>query len=158
MSHVTLGRHRPAELPIANRDLRLPGMVVSSVGLGIAAGFTLISVVTALLVALGRHVSTTADLGVLTAMTAGMAVLLLLPAAAFTAGFAWLCLNGFLIDRFAVLRWHGWVDAERLLILMAVAALVVLLRAATVWLAPGSGEWEEKRGEPERDGPARVRR
>ena len=38
-----------------------------------------------------------------------------------TAAIAWLFCNGFLVDRFGVLRWHGRVDLVRLGILCVVA-------------------------------------
>jgi hypothetical protein len=140
-------------------------------GLGIAGGFFLISVVTALLVALGLHVDAASDLGVLAAATAVVAVLGSLPVALFAAGFSWLCLNGFLVDRLGVLRWHGLVDGGRLLTLVAVAVGVVIVRSVAVsaycWnrartgascsdAVPGPAAWSPS-GEPVRnDGDDRV--
>jgi hypothetical protein len=122
-------------------------------GLGIAGGFFLISVVTALLVALGLHVNAAADLGVLAAATAVVAVFGPLPVALFTAGFSWLCLNGFLVDRLGVLRWHGLVDGGRLLSLVAVALGVVIVRSVVVtayrWNRARSGSsWSDAVPEP----------
>ncbi len=133
-------------------DARLPETALTS-GLGIAAGFFLISVVTALLVALGLHVNSTADLGVLAAATAAVAVLGPLPVALFTAGFSWLCLDGFLVDRLGILRWHGLVDGGRLLTLVAVAIGVVIVRSVVVaayrWNRSRSGSsWSESAPAP----------
>jgi hypothetical protein len=128
-------------------------------GLGIAGGFFLISVVTALLVALGLHVHAAADLGVLAAATAVVAVLGPLPVALFTAGFSWLCLNGFLVDRLGVLRWHGLVDGGRLLSLVAVALGVVIVRSVVVtayrWNCARSGSsWSDAVPEPAERSPS----
>jgi hypothetical protein len=165
--------HRPGlNRPVLSREddprWREPALTT---GLGTAGGFFLISVVTALLVALGLHVDAAADLGVLAAATAVVAVLGPLPVALFTAGFSWLCLNGFLVDRLGVLRWHGLVDGGRLLTLVAVAVGVVIVRSVVVsayrWNRARSGsswsgavpepaEWSPS-GEPVRnDGDDRV--
>lgn len=142
-------------------DLRSQEPALTS-GLGVGAGFFLVSVVTALLVALGLHVDVTADLGVLAVATAAIAVVCSLPVALFTAGLSWLCLNGFLVDRLGVLRWHGLVDGGRLLTLVTVAIGVAIVRSAVVavrrwnrsrpgtsWAeaAPSPAEWSPS-GEP----------
>ena len=48
-------------------------------------------------------------------------------AAAFIVGLAWLVVNGFLVDRYGQLSWHGWVDLLRLLVLVAAAGVGIVL-------------------------------
>lgn len=43
-------------------------------------------------------------------------------AALATAGLAWLCCDGFLVDQYGELRWHGHADAVRLGVLALAAA------------------------------------
>ena len=48
-------------------------------------------------------------------------------AAAFIVGLAWLVVNGFLVDRYGQLSWHGWADLLRLLVLVAAAGVGIVL-------------------------------
>ena len=48
-------------------------------------------------------------------------------AAAFVTGLAWLVVNGFLVDQYGQLSWHGWADLVRLLVLVAAAGVGVAL-------------------------------
>ena len=45
-----------------------------------------------------------------------------------TAGVAWLMLNGFVEDRYGVLRWHGRTDVVVLGVLLVCGAVVASLR------------------------------
>jgi hypothetical protein len=51
-----------------------------------------------------------------------------------TAGFAWLMLNGFVEDRYGVLRWHGRGDIVGLAVLITCGAAVAGLREAQIRL------------------------
>ncbi|MGZ4553148.1 MAG: hypothetical protein ACXVXQ_06560 [Mycobacteriaceae bacterium] len=114
----------------ADPAYRLPWrhLINSKAEAGSAAGFAGVFAVTALLVELGRHVPVAVDLVVLAAVTAAIAMLVPLRAALFTGAFAWLCLNGFLINRGGSLSWHGAMDGWRLLDLLATASVAALAR------------------------------
>ncbi len=49
-----------------------------------------------------------------------------------TAGFAWLMFDGFVEDRYGVLRWHGHPDIVRLAVLLGCGAVVAVLREAQI--------------------------
>jgi len=49
-----------------------------------------------------------------------------------TASCAWLLLNGFVADRYGELQWHGRGDVVRMVVLLAIGAVVALLREAQV--------------------------
>ncbi len=68
-------------------------------------------------------------------LAAGMGLVLLvvsrhqsLGAAAFTGLIGWLCTEGFLLGRDGELRWHGLIDVILLVIALALATAVPLLR------------------------------
>ena len=69
------------------------------------------------------------DVAVLTVVVAIFAWFVRPIAALVTAALGWLLLNGFLVDHFGALRWHGEVDAVRLVTLIAAAAIVTLVRS-----------------------------
>jgi hypothetical protein len=57
-------------------------------------------------------------------------------AVACTGTLAWLLVNGFLVDRFGELSWHGRADAYRTLMIVVTAALgLVAGEMAQLWLA-----------------------
>jgi hypothetical protein len=62
--------------------------------------------------------------GVVAVAVGGFAALALDGAAvAWTGALAWLLVNGFLVDRFGELSWHGRADLYRALVLVAAAAV-----------------------------------
>lgn len=65
---------------------------------------------------------------------------------------AWLFCDGFLIDHYGELRWHGWGDAVRLAVL-AGAAYGGVVAGRICEAGAGSGRVEAA-GEREADGPA----
>lgn len=104
----------------ARRDSDVP------VGINVAWGAAAI-VVTGFVAATVPARHTDARL-VVVAVTVGLFALLTgdaLAAAAIVA-LGWLVDNGFLVDRFGQLEWHGSADAVRLAVLMAVAGLGLL--------------------------------
>jgi hypothetical protein len=68
-----------------------------------------------------RLVVVAVALGLFSALTADAL------AAAFVGVLAWLIVNGFLVDRYGQLSWHGWADLVRLLVLAAAAGVGVVL-------------------------------
>jgi len=50
-------------------------------------------------------------------------------AVACVAGLAWLVVNGFLVDRFGELSWHGTADIYRALMLISAGILGLLIAA-----------------------------
>ena len=46
-----------------------------------------------------------------------------------TAGLAWLVVNGFLVDRFGELSWHGPADIDRAVMLILAGVLGLLIAA-----------------------------
>jgi hypothetical protein len=53
-------------------------------------------------------------------------------AAVFIAGLAWLVVDGFLVDQYGQLSWHGPADLVRLVVLVATAGLGVVLGRSRV--------------------------
>ena len=99
--------------------------------LGLGIGFGAVTVVTAGLLAAAVPVTDQPmRFGV---MVAAVAVFAALTgdrvAAAWAAGLAWLVVNGFLVDRFGELSWHGPADVYRAAMLTLAGVLGLLIAA-----------------------------
>jgi MFS family permease len=93
------------------------------VGIGVAEGAVVVAASAALAVLIPpadpdwRFAVVALAVGGFAAATAGLrsvAAIVLL---------AWLVVNGFLVDRFGVLAWHGWPDVVRAVLLIAAGAV-----------------------------------
>jgi K+-sensing histidine kinase KdpD len=113
---------------VAGRDD--PRLATSfAAGLGFAATLLAAAVMTHM----RRQLSLTDDLGVFTALVALAGWWMSLVGALVTAVLAFLMLNGFAVDQYAVLRWHGQADVVRLVVLLGCAAVVGATREVQLW-------------------------
>jgi len=99
-------------------DPRLP------LALTLALGFAITMAAAAVLTAVRTHVA----LGLALAWwsTVGGAVL--------SAGLGWLMLNGFVVNQYGALAWHGNSDAINLAVLVGVAVLTAVVRSVQLSL------------------------
>ncbi|HVT97797.1 MAG TPA: DUF4118 domain-containing protein [Acidobacteriaceae bacterium] len=105
-------------------DSRVP----ASIAAGIAFTATLVSA-TALAAA---HAAAPVALGVMVVIVTLSGWLVTWSGAVVTAALAWLMLNGFVTDRYGVLRWHGHRDLVELAVLFASATTVATVRATRI--------------------------
>jgi hypothetical protein len=106
-------------------DARLPSEIACALGFAVVVSVSVVlGLAGSVLVA-----RTTTDLAVLALAVAALSYSVRPLAAFVTAGLAWLMLNGFLIDHFGVLTWHGVSDITRLLALVAAAIVPIAIRA-----------------------------
>ena len=104
-------------------DPRLP------FGFAVGAAFALMLWASAALSGLSARPSA-AGLAVMATIAALLGWFSTWPGALVTAALGWLMLDGFVIDRYGVLHWHGRADAVRLAVLAASGLVTTALRAA----------------------------
>jgi K+-sensing histidine kinase KdpD len=107
-----------------------------------AAGFAVTAAACVVLSVANRYLGSdrlTTDVVVLALVVAAFAWFVRPVAAVVVAVLGWLILNGFLVDQFGTLRWHGEVDAARLAVLIIAAAAGCLLHARGRLLVTGPG-------------------
>lgn len=93
-------------------------------GLGFAASLALAAAVTQL----RTRLSLTVDLALFAGLLAVAAWWMTTVGALLAAALSFLMLNGFAVDQYAVLRWHGWGDVVRLVVLLGCAVVVSAVR------------------------------
>lgn len=91
-------------------------------------GFTVTLTLAAVMTHLRAQASPTVDLGIFVAAVALAGWWMTRLGALMTAVLAFLMLNGFAVDQYAVLRWHGSADAVRLIVLLGCAGAVSVTR------------------------------
>ncbi len=104
-------------------DPRLP------VTLSLAVGFAGTMSAAAALTLVRGHVPAPAALAVMTVLVGLIAWWSTICGAVLSALVGWLMLNGFAIDQYGVLAWHGPDDLVRIGVLLAAAVVVALTRA-----------------------------
>lgn len=112
--------------PAADWDPRL------ATGAAVPATFAATFAAAATMSALRGHMNPVVGVAVMAALVSLTGWIASLTTTALTAGVAWLMLNGFVEDRYGVLRWHGRGDVTRLGVLVAAAATVAVLREAQI--------------------------
>ena len=91
-------------------------------------GFTVTLTLAAVMTQLRSCLSPAADLGIFAAMVAVAGWWMTSIGSLITAGLSFLMLNGFIVDRYAVLRWHGRHDMVRLVVLLGCAGIASAAR------------------------------
>src|SRR3954454_16704536 len=122
----TTYREMAAPLRRRGNDPRVQGCFAAP--FGFATAFAMAAAMSAL----HGHVPPAADLTAMGLLVASVGWLGTWPAPMATAGCTWLLLNGFVADRYGELRWHGRDDVVRIVVLLAIGAVVALLREAQV--------------------------
>ena len=107
---------------VAGDDPRLATSFAAGVG------FTLTLTLAALMADLRSQLSPGVDLGIFAVVVALAGWWMSRLGALVTAVFSFLMLNGFVVDRYAVLRWHGRGDLVRLVVLLGCAGVVSAVR------------------------------
>ena len=100
--------------------------LVTSFAAGV--GFTVTLILAAAMTHMRSELSPTVDLGIFAAVVALAGWWMTWLGALVTAGLAFLMLNGFVVDQYAVLRWHGAADVLRLVVLIGCATSVAAAR------------------------------
>ena len=91
-------------------------------------GFAMTLAVAAIVTHLRAQLSLTVDLGIFAGLVAMAGWWMTWIGSLITAGLAFLMLNGFAVDQYAVLRWHGRGDVVRLVVLFGCAVVASAVR------------------------------
>jgi len=105
-------------------DPRLP------LALTLALGFAITMAAAAVLTAVRTHVA----LGVMTVTVLVLAWWSTVGGAVLSAGLGWLMLNGFVVNQYGALAWHGDSDVINLAVLVGVAVLTAVVRSVQLSL------------------------
>jgi len=111
-------------------DPRLP------LALTLALGFAITMAAAAVLTAVRTHVALGLALGVMTVTVLVLAWWSTVGGAVLSAGLGWLMLNGFVINQYGALSWHGNSDVINLAVLVGVAVLTAVVRSVQLSLHP----------------------
>ena len=103
-------------------------------------GFTVTLMCGAVMTHLRGQVSPAVDLGIFVAVVALASWWMAWLGAKVTAGLAFLMLNGFVLDQYAVLRWRGSADLARLVVLLGCAGAAVAARELQLRHQHGAAE------------------
>jgi len=109
-------------------DPRLP------LALTLALGFAITMAAAAVLTAVRTHVAPGFALGVMTVTVLVLAWWSTVGGAVLSAGLGWLMLNGFVVNQYGALAWHGNSDAINLAVLVGVAVLTAVVRSVQLSL------------------------
>lgn len=91
-------------------------------------GFAMTLAVAAIVTHLRAQLSLTVDLGIFAGLVAMAGWWMTWIGSLITAGLAFLMLNGFAVDQYAVLHWHGRGDVVRLVVLFGCAVVATAVR------------------------------